>query len=428
MQLPKEVKKYLSKQNFGNWYLEIGKTKYFHNIVVIPALNEFENIPQLLNSISKNSTKYLKETLIIFVVNNSENEKTEVVENNFKSIEFIRQKITDNESNLNIGLINASTKGKAFSVKNGGVGSARKLGMDLALNYFNYSSNQKKLLISLDADCLVKEDYLEEITYKFNSENLHATVVSFEHILPENLDQKKAIINYEIFLRHYILGLKYAKSHYDYISVGSTIICNAESYVKVGGMNKKKGGEDFYFLEKLAKLGKISKITNTKVYPSSRISDRVPFGTGPRIKRFLENKQNEYETYSNEIFDILKKWLEIFNSELFFNDWEIKTKEIHPELFKFLISQNFNNDWLNILKNSKSKGQIIKQKLNWMDSFRTLKLVHHLRDSAFPNENMFTSLNLLLDKLEIQKNYDTTEEIPSLEIQLKYLELLRRLT
>ena len=63
-----------------------------------------------------------------------------------------------------------------------------------------------------------------------------------------------------------------------------------------------------------------------------------------------------------------------------------------------------------------------------MDSFRTLKLVHHLRDSAFPNENMFTSLNLLLDKLEIQKNFDTTEEIPSLEIQLKYLELLRRLT
>lgn len=125
------------------------------------------------------------------------------------------------------------------------MGSARKLGMDLALNYFNYSSNQKKLLISLDADCLVKEDYLEEIIKKFNSENLNAAVVSFEHILPENLDQKKAIINYEIFLRHYILGLKYAKSHYDYISVGSTIICTAESYVKVGGMNKKKGGEDF---------------------------------------------------------------------------------------------------------------------------------------------------------------------------------------
>ena len=68
-------------------------------------------------------------------------------------------------------------------------------------------------------------------------------------------------------------------------------------------------------MEKLAKNYKIEKINSTTVYPSSRSSWRVPFGTGQRVGRFLSNKQNEYLLYDPISFDILKAWLQIFNSE-----------------------------------------------------------------------------------------------------------------
>ena len=44
--------------------------------------------------------------------------------------------------------------------KIGGVGLARKIGMDEALKIFNYNSTSKKILICLDADCTVASNYL----------------------------------------------------------------------------------------------------------------------------------------------------------------------------------------------------------------------------------------------------------------------------
>ena len=64
----------------------------------------------------------------------------------------------------------------------------------------------------------------------------------------------------------------------------------------------------------------------------------------------------------------------------------------------------------------------------WMDGFRTLKLIHHLRDNAFPNENMFKSINILFEEINEQNIYYTKSEIPNLEIQMKFLNKLRALT
>jgi hypothetical protein len=45
-----------------------------------------------------------------------------------------------------------------------------------------------------------------------------------------------------------------------------------------------------YFLDKLPKRKGVTAINTTRVYPSSRQFERVPFGTGKRIARFLEEK------------------------------------------------------------------------------------------------------------------------------------------
>ena len=61
--------------------------------------------------------------------------------------------------------------------------------------------------------------------------------------------------------------------------MGSTIICRVDAYIAVGGMPKKKAGEDFYFMQSLAKHTDIFYIDDILVFPSSRSEKRVYLGT-----------------------------------------------------------------------------------------------------------------------------------------------------
>jgi len=440
--LPEIVQRYLKKYSLDVWHLESNLKHKIENAVVVPVICEYENLRQLLASLIVNDLNYFYNTVIIFVVNNISDSTKEVIDDNQKSIAFLREIISSkssldtliskiHKSNMNVGLVDASSHGLEMPKKISGVGLARKIGMDKALKVFNYQSNFKKLLICLDADCSVESNYLTSVVEEFNTKNLSAGYVCFAHNVDEDSSTTEAIICYEIFLHYYVLGLKYANSPFAFHTIGSTMICDYESYIKVEGMNKKKAAEDFYFMEKLAKNNKIVKINSTTVQPSSRSSWRVPFGTGQRVGRFLSHKQNEYLLYNPICFDILKQWLNIFSSSdsLLAEEYRKLAQNIHPELINFLTEQNFISDWNKISENSTSSEQIAKQKHKWFDGFRTLKLIHHLRDNAFPQINMFEALNGLLTRLEISDGFFTHEkDVPNLDVQRKYLELLRNLT
>ena len=440
IELPAEVKKYLSKYNAGLWKLELCETKNFNNIVVVPAIHEYENIVNLLKSFAQNDNKYFNETLVIFVVNNLKSSHEEVMSNNRKSLELLRGiifKKSDGEpiakissAGLNIGLIDASSSGLELPEKDGGVGLARKIGMDIALANFDYSNSEKKILICLDADCTVEKNYLTAIVQAFKKRDTSAAYVQYEHLFPEDENEKLAIICYEIFLRYYVLGLIYADSPFAFPTIGSTMICDYESYIRIGGMNKRKAAEDFYFMEKLAKITNIKKIDLTKVYPASRGSWRVPFGTGQRVNRYFAGTHDEYLLYNPKSFEVLKKWLLGFNSpEILGADEYLKNaNEIDSALHSFLIESSFKESWGKIILNSKTKEQIQKQKMIWFDGFRTLKLIHYLRDNGFSSVNMFDALDEMFtpfDKKIIRMN---KEELPASEIQKLYLAELRKMT
>ena len=439
--LPTFVNSYLNKFGEIHRTVELEMQKLFNNIVVIPAIQELNNITQLLKSILESDKKYFNDTLFLFVVNNSEESAKEVIEENSLTLEFLREIISSDKSEnklvneikfngLNIGLIDSSTKGRELPVSNAGVGLARKLGMDIALTLFDYKNNTKKILVCLDADCEVESNYLTAIVESFNQMKLSAAIINYEHPSPEDESVKKAIVCYEIFLRYYVLALQYAGSPFAYTSIGSTIACDVETYCKAGGMNKKKAGEDFYFLEKIVKFTTIYRINSTTVYPSSRESWRVPFGTGRSINRFLSNSYNEYFLYNPQVFVILKKWLEVFNSSDVNNVKEFlnAAEKISIELKSFLLENSFQEDWNRIINNSKSTDQINKQKLMWFDGFRTMKLIHYLRDKGFAQVNMFDALDILLGEIDSSIKIERESEIPHVDIQTEYLEVLRRLT
>lgn len=437
--LPVNVQKYLMKYAEEKRKIEINEDTKFDLAVVIPAISEYENLIKLLNSLADNNFNKDFKIVITVVINNCKSSTREVKEENKKTLCLLRSVLNkDSEyhpivkkftsSGLSLALVDASSNGCELPDKTGGVGLARKIGMDFALTLFNYSKATKKIIVSLDADCTVQKNYLETISSDFNNKNIKVAVVSYEHLLPEDEENRKAIICYEIFLRYYQLGLKYANSDYGFQVVGSTMICDYEAYINAEGMNKRKAAEDFYFLKKLGKNYKIEKITSTKVFPSARPSWRVPFGTGQRINRFLSKSQDEYLLYHPESFMVLKRWLKFFysNKSLSGNDFLQRANNIHIELFNFLNGQNFGKDWEKILLNTKDVNHLRSQKIRWFDGFRTLKLIHHLRDKAFPLMNMFDALDIMFDYCNLSPvRSRKREKIPDEAIQKEYLNILR---
>lgn len=438
MNQPKLVKDYLKKFSSNKWKLFSKEEKLFENIFVIPAIAEYENLKKLFNSILSNNNEYFFNTLFLIVINNLKSSSKQVKDENQKTIiyfkKIIMEQATDElsekiiSSKLNIAIVDASSENNEMPQKDGGVGFARKIGMDLALNNFNYESPKMKMLFCLDADCIVQNNYLQTLIDDVNNKNIVAGYVEYEHLLPDDDQEKKAIILYEIFLRYYVIGLKYASSPFAFDTIGSTMFCDFEHYIKIGGMNKKKAAEDFYFLEKLAKITKIHKVNKTKIYPSARKSWRVPFGTGQRVNRYFQKTHDENLVYHPQTFEILKKWIalffnnEILNSEEYIN----RAAEIHIELKNFLIAQTFITTWNRILNETENESQIQKQKLFWFDGFRTLKLIHHLRDNALPMINNIEAMDRLFNLMNI-KFINNSSDKTNWQYIFQYLIKLRQI-
>src|SRR5207249_6387595 len=94
--------------------------------------------------------------------------------------------------------------------------------------------------------------------------------IYFEHPLEGPLDARvyDAISTYELHLRYYVQALRYAGFPYAYHTFGSCMTVRADAYMEQGGMNKRKAGEDFYFLQKIISLDGFSDLTETTVIPS----------------------------------------------------------------------------------------------------------------------------------------------------------------
>jgi len=424
---PSPVRKYLEKYSYRRWILEADKKDKIRAAVIIPAIKEYENLKRLLHSLSENDSACLEHSLILFVINNFVSSEAAVKEENIKTMNYIRPMIMNNK--LNIGLIDASSAGMEMPEKVGGVGFARKIGMDLALTEFDYSDERNKFLVSLDADCTVEKNYLSELFKYFNGSNSGAAVLKYRHDLSGSSEQTAAIICYEIFLRYYVLGLRYSGSPYSFHTIGSAFACNYGTYIKSEGMNKKKAAEDFYFLQKTAKNTVIGRINSTTVFPASRVSWRVPFGTGAKVSHF-KSAEESYLIYNPAVFSILKEWLSFFNSsEILDAEHYLRSAEnISRGLFDFLIQQNFKKDFKSILSNSKTVTQLTRQKFRWFDGFRTLRLIHYLRDNEYPMINMFNALDTFLEWINFKDKPPYPKQIiPPLDIQKEYLEILRYL-
>lgn len=417
MKVPRHIEEYNKKYAIDNRPLVCTALDGIAQVVVIPVLAEKNSLFATLASLSRNSSDELRRTLILCVINNRGNNiaSHRDIKNNQDTIRYLYALMRGLpvEFSADCGLaddwqakfcpamrlayIDASSPGWEMTDKCGGVGMARKIGMDAALTVFDYAGAGEKLIISLDADTLVEENYLTAIR-DFFVQGKSAAVVDYAHQIPVGARGRLAICTYELFLRYYVLGLRYAGSPYAFHTIGSTIVCTADAYIAVGGMNRRDAAEDFYFLNKLAKYKEVGRIRNTTVYPSARPSRRVPFGTGRRIVKFLEGGDEEFLLYDPRVFLLLRRWLDVMKSSPDRQTAEILTfaRCIDPLLLSFLERNQFSETWERIRKNSKGQEMLLRHFHCWFDAFKTLKLIHFLTDHGYPLADMFRALEALL--------------------------------
>ncbi len=415
--------------------------------VVIPTLAERSSLFRTLASIARNPSDELRHTIVICVVNNHrphmavsnqirDNQETLAI---LKDIVFgspisslpsddiyedLRQVVG---SALRIAYIDASSPGQEIPDHDGGVGTARKIGMDAALRIIGAEASGG-VVCCLDADTLVEKNYLSAVRTHFGATGNPAAVVSYAHQWPVDPGLQAAICCYEIFLRSYVMGLSYAGSPYAFHAIGSTMACTGEGYVGVRGMNRRTAAEDFHFLNKLAKIGNIFTITNTTVFPSARISERVPFGTGRRMLRIMTDGRDEYRLYDPRIFVILRDWLTSIeaNPDRDFEAILAEARHIHLHLEEYLRMSNFSVRWSFIRKNSSDPLHLRRHFHVWFDGLKTLRLVHHLTRCAFPLVPMFDGLSTLINMIgSTSPSLEFSDGIPKIDDQYRILVTLR---
>lgn len=379
------ISRYLDKQAFtSNLLLHPGDELAL--IVVIPCKSEPE-LAKTIFSLEKAARGTEHQIEIIIVLNDHDRDKDEIVQQNLKTKEWLQTA----SFQLPVHILHPSK----ITYKKSGVGYARKKGMDEAIHRFNLINRPDGIICSMDADTLVSENYFRELIYAFKELKVDCLVIHFEHLLDGLLlHHRKAIVLYELHLRYYIEALRWAGFPHAYQTLGSAIAVTASAYAAQGGMPPKQAGEDFYFIQKFAKLNRVAELNSITVYPSARISDRVPFGTGKAIGDMINSGREWGITYPLRAFTDLKMVLDSVD-KLYTMQWQ--KVEMPESVFAFLNAIQFDKIQIELQSNTSDYEHFLKRFFQKMDAFIMMKFIHFARDQFYGPDKVVASASELLD-------------------------------
>ena len=391
----KSWKAYLENQQSYCNSVEEASPKDLHFVVVIPCFKE----PDLIRTIEslQGCQPPKKAVEVIVVINSPENSTTEILSQNEKTYKDLRDwERTNPFSFFKLHVLIADN----LPGKDAGAGLARKIGMDEAVRHFDKVGNYGGVIISVDADTTVDPNYLLEIEKFFETHQADACNIYFEHPV-EGTDYSQelyeGIAQYELFLRYFVQSLREIDYPFAFHTIGSGFAANADAYVRQGGMNKRTAGEDFYFLQKLIPHGRFYELNSTRVCPSPRVSDRVPFGTGAAMKEMAENNQKEFLAYHPDAFGEIDRFMKL--TDYFYDIENIDLEAIiGDECMRNYLEQNrFTEKLQEIRQNSKGLKSFRKRFFNWFNAFRVFKFLNFAHEGCYEKMPVNdAALNLLI--------------------------------
>ena len=368
----------------------LGTAQFPACCVIIPLYNEYpgmiatlESLENSLRSARKNPRRNDAEIAVVCIVNNRAACDSLVKENNQKTLAFLRSYAGP----LALDVIDCASSGCEIA---GGVGLARKIGMDYAVarasscRPANGAQALFPCLAMLDGDTLVSENYVQALC-DFAASKKSAAVTEFVHQKNSDPELEKAIRIYEDFLRGHSARLGACGTPYYHVALGPTIVCSSEAYCAAGGMNTRDAGEDFYFLQSLVKLcmgrDEIIETLDCAVYPQSRLSTRVPFGTGQKIASLAKNPEQNL-SYPPKAYASVSFFIECVTDQA--DDFLEEKLRGDKVLYDFLIAENFFSVWQKIKEKTLTKrGNALQNKKalckafhTWFDGLKIIRLIH----------------------------------------------------
>lgn len=389
----KHLKAYIERQKPEYLSVTIPEEMAADMVMVIPCYDEpglFETLENLRECERPDAA-----VLVLIVVNSGVLAGEDVVRQNRATYEEVR---------LFAGRYNTPGFGffpllfEGLPRKHAGVGLARKIGMDLAVEHFHRKGKGHGMIVSLDADCTVSANFLTSIREAFSRDkSLNGTIHNFYHRVEEGSPVwEGSIRQYEAYIRYFRSMLEYTGFPYYWHTIGSAFAVSADAYVRVGGMGRQQGGEDFYFLQKIFALGNIRELKEAHVFPMARPSDRVPFGTGPSLQKIMDEPEGNVRAYSEDSFQALKQFFDM--KEAFFGrDWPSIREMIaslHPSLQDFLAEIDFQDMIRDCNENSASPATFAKRFFHHFNAFRIIKYLNRVHPDTFP----YISFASLVDK------------------------------
>ena len=381
---------YLERYAYPESYLNAPPPPDLRTIVVIPSFREEQLIAALESLRACHPTP--SPVKIIVVVNQPENCDAQTDRINEESYrQALQWQSRNNTDRFSIDIIRI----RNMPSKHAGVGLARKIGMDEAVRQFHKliqihpNIHKEGIIVCFDADCTCDDNYLKTIReYYVSNAHVPAAVVYYEHPLAGDLhpDIYRGITRYELFLRYHVNAQRFAGYRFAHQTVGSCMTVRSDSYQKAGGMNKRKAGEDFYFLQKLFLMENFGEINETRVIPSPRLSDRVPFGTGRTMTDWLMRKE-PVNAYAIRSYQDLEEFLSAINKFFNASDSTVRNilKAMPQPVAEFAQINDIPEKITAMNEQSLSPDVFEKRFFQWFNGFRILKFIHYARDHFYPD-------------------------------------------
>ncbi len=359
----------------------------YSHVVVLPA---FDEQPSMLQGLAP-ACHPENQPLWIVVVNASEDRNDSEIERSryllsalatgsqplaYPGISLAKHSIGD------IIVVDRVSPGRLLPPKEG-VGLARKIGCDLALAWGQQGRIASPWIHCTDADVTLPSDYFAASDSFNDKDGVAALAYPFWHQTESASAAGRALVLYELSLRYYVLGLQWAGSSYAYHCIGSTMAVRSRAYLQVRGMPKRQAGEDFYLLNKVAKLGRVAMPACEPIRIAQRHSARTPFGTVPATEKISQDILSgvDFLVYNPKSFALVREWLQILDEFSEECDRSILDRISHEELRTAL---PLDTDKRLREAESQCKTPLARRARlhQWFDGFRTLKLIHALRDQG----------------------------------------------
>ena len=381
-------------------------------IVVIPCYDD-ACVFETLRSLEKADPIQTKIEVIV-VVNSGERTPDEVVERNrtiFSKLQRYTQEAYDSHFRLLPIWIEGIAKKKA------GVGFARKVGMDEAVRRFAAINRPQGLIVSLDADTLVAENYLHVAEKAYKNKSAHCFTFQFQHCFGTDRysdDEIRACKLYEIYLRYYRLALKMVNVPFAVHTIGSCFAVRAGAYIKLGGMPVRQAGEDFYFLQKAVKMHPVCEMSERIVFPAPRVSERVPFGTSVTIRKIIA--EGQYNVYNFELFRRLKVFYDLLPAM----ERKDVSADIPSGIMDFIGINEWNESLAECRRYSSSSSAFLKRMYDKFDGFFIIKFLNSFdAKSAFPPIDVREAGQILLRHYGVKQVDNLYEQILSLDSSIR---------